>query len=285
MNYIDLHTHSSASDGSFTPQEVVELAKAAGLSIFALTDHDTVKGIEAAVAHAEKIGGINVIPGTELSCYEGDREIHIVGLFVGYKDSDFLKALDDLERAREIRNEKMVQKFVDGGIPLTIDELKHGNPGSVITRAHFARVLVEKGICKDKNEAFDKYLGIGCPFYLPKPKVTPEYVIGLIKNAGGTAILAHPYSYKLAKSQVEALIDKLIPAGLDGMECYYSTYDDGQTSELRSIALSKKLLVSGGSDFHGAIKPDISIGTGWGNLRVPEVLLERIIKYRSNSHS
>ena len=285
MNYIDLHTHSSASDGSFTPQEVVELAKAAGLSSFALTDHDTVKGIEAAVAHAEKIGGINVIPGTELSCYEGDREIHIVGLFVDYKNSDFLKALDDLERAREIRNEKMVQKFVDGGIPLTIDELKHGNPGSVITRAHFARVLVEKGICRDKNEAFDKYLGIGCPFYLPKPKVTPEYVIGLIKNAGGTAILAHPYSYKLSKSQVEALIDKLIPAGLDGMECYYSTYDDRQTSELRSIALSKKLLVSGGSDFHGAIKPDISIGTGWGNLRVPEVLLERIIKYRSNSHS
>lgn len=284
MNYIDLHTHSTASDGSFTPTEVVELAKEAGLTYFALTDHDTVKGIAEALNHAEKIGGINVIPGTELSCYEGEREIHIVGLFIDHEDAAFLKALDELELARERRNEQMVQKFVDGGIPLTIDELKHGNPGSVITRAHFARVLVEKGVCKDKAEAFDKYLGIDCPFYLPKPKVTPEYVIGLINKAGGTAILAHPYSYKLSKSQVENLLDKLIPAGLSGMECYYSTYDDGQTSELRSMAFARNLLVSGGSDFHGAIKPDISIGTGCGNLRVPEKLLDNIIAYRQSQN-
>lgn len=282
MNYIDLHTHSTASDGSFTPEEVVDLAKQAGLSSFALTDHDTVKGIEQALNHAKEIGGINVIPGTELSCYEDEREIHIVGLFVDHKNEEFLDALKKMEQARELRNEQMVKKFVDGGIPLTIDELKHGNPGSVITRAHFARVLVEKGVCKDKAEAFDKYLGINCPFYLPKPKVTPEYVIGLINAAGGTAILAHPYSYKLSKSQVEALLDKLIPAGLAGMECYYSTYDNGQTSELRSIAYNKNLLVSGGSDFHGAIKPDISIGTGWGNLRVPEKLLDNIVEYRKN---
>ncbi len=282
MNYIDLHTHSTASDGSFTPEEVVDLAKQAGLSSFALTDHDTVKGIEQALNHAKEIGGINVIPGTELSCYEDEREIHIVGLFVDHKNEEFLDALKKMEQARELRNEQMVKKFVDGGIPLTIDELKHGNPGSVITRAHFARVLVEKGVCKDKAEAFDKYLGINCPFYLPKPKVTPEYVIGLINAAGGTAILAHPYSYKLSKSQVEELLDKLIPAGLAGMECYYSTYDNGQTSELRSIAYNKNLLVSGGSDFHGAIKPDISIGTGWGNLRVPEKLLDNIVEYRKN---
>lgn len=281
MNYIDLHTHSNASDGTFTPEEVVKLAKEAGLTTFALTDHDTVKGVEQAIREAKHLGGITVIPGTELSCYEGDREIHIVGLFVNHKDPEFLKALDDLEQARELRNEQMVQKFIDGGIPLTIDELKHGNPGSVITRAHFARVLVEKHVCRDKNEAFEKYLGIGCPFYLPKPKVSPEYVIDLINKAGGTAILAHPYSYKLSKHQVEALLDKLIPAGLAGMECYYSTYDAGQTSELRSMALSRNLLVSGGSDFHGANKPDISIGIGWGNLRVPQVLLDRIIEYRN----
>ena len=285
MNYIDLHTHSSASDGSFTPKEVVRLAKNAGLTSFALTDHDTVKGIDPAISEASLLGGITVIPGTELSCYEGDREIHIVGLFIDHKNADLINALNELEKARQLRNEKMVQKFVDAKIPLTIEELKHGNPGSVITRAHFARVLVEKKICKDKAEAFDKYVGINCPFYLPKPKVTPEYVIGLINMAGGIAILAHPYSYKLSRSQVEALLDKLIPAGLAGMECYYSTYDDGQTSELRSIALSKKLLVSGGSDFHGAIKPDISIGTGWGNLKVPEVLLERMISYRQSNTS
>lgn len=274
MNYIDLHVHSSASDGSMTPEEVVDLAKNSGLRYFALTDHDTINGVERALSQAAKYDDFDVIPGTELSCYQNDRELHIVGLFINHKDETFLKKLNDLKEDRERRNDKIIQKFVDAGIPMTIDELKHGNPNSVITRAHFARVLIEKGICKDKTEVFDKYLGIDCPFYLPKPKVTPEYVISLIKNAGGIAILAHPYSYKLSKSEVENLLDVLIPAGLDGMECYYSTYDDGETSELRSIALSKGLLVSGGSDFHGAVKPDISIGTGHGNLRIPEKLLD-----------
>jgi len=280
MNYIDLHVHSSASDGSFTPEEVVELAKNAALSEFALTDHDTVDGVAQAIAHANSIGGITVIPGIELSCYYGKREIHIVGLFVDYKDSYFLSELQKLKDAREARNERMVQNFVDAGIELTVEELKHGNPNSVITRAHFARVLVEKGYCKDKNEAFDKYLGIGCPFYLPKPKVTPEHVLKLIQTAGGTAILAHPYSYKFSKSEVETLLDYLISLGLAGMECYYSTYDNGQVQELRSMALSKELLVSGGSDFHGVVKPDISIGTGRGNLKVPEKLLDLIKEHR-----
>lgn len=280
MNYIDLHVHSSASDGSFLPEEVVDLANKAGLLEFALTDHDTVDGVEAALSYANKIGAVHVIPGTELSCYYGNREIHIVGLFVDHKNTTFLSELQKLKDAREARNERMVQNFVNAGIELTVEELKHGNPNSVITRAHFARVLVEKGYCKDKNEAFDKYLGIGCPFYLPKPKVTPEYVLKLITDAGGTAILAHPYSYKLSKSEVESLLDYLIPLGLSGIECYYSTYDNGQVQELQSMALAKGLLVSGGSDFHGVVKPDISIGTGRGNLKVPEKLLEQIRAYR-----
>ncbi len=279
MNYIDLHVHSTASDGSFTPTEVVELAKEAKLTEFALTDHDTVDGVAEALAHAKETNAIKVIPGIELSCYYQNREIHIVGLFVDYKDTHFLSELQKLKAAREAGNEKMVQNFVDAGIELTVDELKHGNPNSVITRAHFARVLVEKGYCKDKNEAFDKYLGVGCPFYLPKPQVTPEHVLKLIQVAGGIAILAHPYSYKLSKSEVETLLDYLIPLGLAGMECYYSTYDNGQTQELRSMAFTKGLLVSGGSDFHGVIKPDISIGIGRGNLRVPEKLLDLMKEY------
>lgn len=284
MNYIDLHVHSTASDGSFSPSEVVELAKNAGLSTFALTDHDTIDGVAEAITHAQQLGGIEVIPGTELSCYYGNREIHIVGLFVDYQDAVFCKTLDDLKQAREERNEHMVAKFVAAGIPLTIEELKHGNPNSVITRAHFARVLVEKGVCKDKNEAFDRYLGIGCPYYLPKPKVTPEQILPLIRQAGGTAILAHPYSYKMSRSEVEHLLDDtLIPLGLAGMECYYSTYDNGQTQELRSIAYARNLLVSGGSDFHGIVKPDISIGTGRGNLRIPDKLLNDILAYRSHT--
>lgn len=283
MNYIDLHVHSSASDGSLTPEEVVSLAKEAGLRYFALTDHDTVDGVEQALQYAGKFENIDVIPGIELSCYYRNREIHIVGLFVNHRDKAFLEELKKLKQAREDRNEKMIQNFVDAGIPITLEELKHGNPNSVITRAHFARVLVEKGVCKNKTEAFDKYLGIGCPFYLPKPKVTPEHVLNLIKQAGGTAILAHPYSYKFSKSEVETLLDTLIPLGLSGLECYYSTYDDGQIQELRSIALTKNLFVSGGSDFHGVVKPDISIGTGRGNLRIPEKLLTAICEYRAQN--
>lgn len=281
MNTIDLHVHSTASDGSFTPTEVTALAHKAGLRYFALTDHDTVDGVSEAMAAGENYEDLDVIPGIELSCYYHDREIHIVGLFVDYKDEALLTGLQKLKQARIDRNRKMVQKFVDAGIPLTMEELLHGNPSSVITRAHFARVLVEKGVVSTKAEAFDKYLGIGCPFYLAKPKVTPEHVLTLIQNAGGTAILAHPYSYKFSKSEVEQLLDDtLIPLGLAGMECYYSTYDTGQTQELRSMALARNLLVSGGSDFHGIVKPDISIGTGRGNLCIPETLLEKIVSCR-----
>lgn len=273
MHTIDLHVHSTASDGSYTPEEVVQLAHHAGLRYFALTDHDTVDGIEQALQAAEAYDDLDVIPGIELSCYYENREIHIVGLYVDHKDPSFLAALNDLKAQREQRNLKMIEKFNEAGIPLTLEELLHGASDSVITRAHFARVLVEKGVCKDKTEAFAKYLGIGCPFYLPKPKVTPEYVIPLIIQAGGVPVLAHPHSYHFTKSEIEKLIDTLLPLGLVGMECYYSTYDIGQTQELRSIAFRKNLLVSGGSDFHGVVKPDISIGTGRGNLMIPEKLL------------
>ena len=276
MNTIDLHVHSTASDGSYTPTEVVGLAQKAGLRYFALTDHDTVDGVAEAMAAAKDIPELDVVPGIELSCYYEKREIHIVGLFVDYQDENFLSELGKLKDAREERNEKMVQSFVNDNIPLTIEELQHGNPNSVITRAHFARVLVEKGICKNKEEAFDKYLGIGCKYYLPKPQITPEHVLRLIKDAKGVPILAHPYSYRFERHEVIKLLDTLIPLGLKGMECYYSTYDMGQTQDLRSIALSKNLLVSGGSDFHGIIKPTISIGTGRNNLCIPETLLDAI---------
>lgn len=281
MNTIDLHVHSNASDGSLTPTEVVALANDAGLSYFALTDHDTVDGVEEALNASKEYPNLTVIPGIELSCYYENRELHIVGLFIDYKNKTFQQELDKLKNAREERNRKMVQKFVDAGIDITMDELLHGNSKSVITRAHFARVLVEKGFCSSKNEAFDRYLGIGCPFYLAKPKVTPEHVINLIRSVNGTAILAHPYSYKFNRSQISNILDEtLIPLGISGMECYYSTYDFGQTQELRSMAYQKNLLVSGGSDFHGVVKPDISIGVGRGNLCISSDLLDHIIAKR-----
>lgn len=285
MKLIDLHTHSCASDGTLTPTEVVQRAIEKDLAAIALTDHDTIDGVEEAM-NAATGTSLELIPGIELSCYyklpEEDTsgikevEIHVLGLFVDYKNPDFTGALDALKEARENRNLKMVQLFQNAGIPMTMEKLQQGNPNSVITRAHFARVLIEEGIVKNKDQAFKKYLGIGCPYYLPKPTVTPEYIIPLIKQAGGIPILAHPLLYKLGYRQVETLLDYLTGLGLQGLEAYHSSNNHYESDRLRSMANAKGLVVSGGSDFHGSNKPDIDLGTGRGNLRITEHILNQI---------
>lgn len=279
MRYVDLHVHSNASDGTLTPTEVVQLARKKNLAAIALSDHDTVKGVNEAI-HAAKGSDLEVIPATELSCYYNHVEIHILGLYVDYQNSEFLAELDRLEQARLQRNLDMIDLFQKDGIPITLEDLQAGNPGSVITRAHFARVLVDLGICKDKNAAFDRYVGVGCPYYLPKPQITPEISIPLIVKAGGIPILAHPMLYKLGYKQVEELIQTLIPLGLKGIEAYHSSNNISQSDKLRSLALKYNLVVSGGSDFHGANKPDIDLGCGRGGLRVTEAVLEQIRNLR-----
>lgn len=277
MQYIDLHVHSNASDGTLTPTEVVTLAIQKNLAAIALSDHDTVKGVEEAI-QAAKGTDLEVIPATELSCYYQGIEIHILGLYVNYKDPIFLAELERLEQARFQRNLDMIELFRKDGIDITLEDLQAGNPNSIITRAHFARVLVQTGICKDKNAAFEHYLGVGCPYYLPKPQVTPEHSLPLIIHAGGIPILAHPMLYHMGWEQVEELIRYLIPLGLKGIEAYHSSNYIQQSDRLRSLAQKFNLLVSGGSDFHGANKPDIDLGTGRGGLRVTEHILEEIKK-------
>ena len=279
MRYVDLHVHSNASDGTLTPSEVVHLALQKNLAAIALSDHDTVKGVPEAVSAAEGTT-LEVIPATELSCYYQNVEIHVLGLFVDYKDADFQAKLEELEQERMQRNLDMIALFQRDNISITLEELQAGNPRSVITRAHFARVLVEKGYCKDKNSAFDRYVGVGCPYYLPKPQITPELSLPLITKAGGIPILAHPMLYKLGYRQIEELIQYLIPLGLKGIEAYHSSNNISQSDKLRSLALKYHLVVSGGSDFHGANKPDIELGTGRGGLRITESILDAIKQLR-----
>ncbi len=279
MRYVDLHVHSNASDGTLTPSEVVHLALQKNLAAIALSDHDTVKGVPEAVSAAEGTT-LEVVPATELSCYYQNVEIHVLGLFVDYKDADFQAKLEELEQERMQRNLDMIALFQRDNISITLEELQAGNPKSVITRAHFARVLVEKGYCKDKNAAFDRYVGVGCPYYLPKPQITPELSLPLITKAGGSPILAHPMLYKLGYRQVEELIQYLIPLGLKGIEAYHSSNNISQSDKLRSLALKYHLAVSGGSDFHGANKPDIELGTGRGGLRITESILDAIKQLR-----
>lgn len=275
MKYVDLHVHSNASDGTLSPSEVVELALKKDLAAIALSDHDTVKGVPEAVKAAEGTS-LEVIPATELSCYYNEIEIHVVGLFVDHQNPDFLAELDRLESARMQRNLDMIELFRKDGIEISLEELQAGNPGSVITRAHFARVLTEKGYCKDKNTAFKRYVGVGCPYYLPKPQVTPELSLPLITQAGGIPILAHPNLYNMGWNEIETLVQTLLPLGLKGIEAYHSSQNISQSDKLRSMAAKYHLVVSGGSDFHGANKPDIDLGIGRGNLHITEAVLDRI---------
>lgn len=277
MDLIDLHVHSNASDGSFTPSQVADLAIDAGLKAIALTDHDTIDGI-AEIIDYTKDKQLEVVPGIELSCYYQNREVHILGFYVDYENPELNRELKVLKEAREGRNIKMVELMQRDGLNVTMEKLLHGNPDSVITRAHFARVLVEEGVCKDKDTAFRKYIGIGCKYYLPKPQVTCETAMNILTKYSKASFLAHPLLYHLGYSQIEELLVYLKSLGLKGLEAYHSSNNAYESDRLRQMAAGLDLKISGGSDFHGIIKPNIRLGAGRGNMRVHYKLLEDIKK-------
>lgn len=275
MDLIDLHVHSNASDGSLTPTEVADEAIRMGLKAIALTDHDTTDGVQEILEYTQD-RDLEVVPGIELSCYYKNREIHILGFYVDYKNAELANELNILKKAREDRNIRMVELMRNDGFDITMDKLLHGNPDSVITRAHFARVLVEEGICKDKDTAFRKYIGIGCKYYLPKPQVTCETAMNILTKYSKAAFLAHPLLYHLGYAQIEELLIYLKTLGLKGIEACHSSNNLYESDKLRSIALKYNLAVSGGSDFHGIIKPNIQMGKGRGGMRIPMRLLDII---------
>ena len=275
MSYIDLHVHSNASDGSYTPSQVAELAIEAGLSAIALTDHDTVDGV-AEIMDFTKDKPLTVIPGIELSAYYNNREVHILGYYMDYENPELEKELLEMKKAREGRNLKMVALMQADGLPATMEKLLHGNPDSVITRAHFARVLVEEGVCKDKNQAFNKYIGVGCKYYLPKPQVTCEKAMHILTTYGKAAFLAHPLLYHFGYAQIEELLDFLKSLGLKGLEAWHSSNNRYESEKLSAIARKHELAVSGGSDFHGIVKPNIMIGRGRGNMKISEEILTQL---------
>lgn len=278
MELIDLHVHSNASDGSLTPTEVADEAMRMGLSAIALTDHDTIDGIPEILEYT-KDKPLEVVPGIELSCYYNNREVHILGFYMDYANPALNEELSELKMAREGRNLKMVELMQADGLPVTMEKLLHGNPDSVITRAHFARVLVEEGVCKDKEAAFKKYIGIGCKYYLPKPQVTCETAMKILTTYSKGAFLAHPLLYHLGYAQIEELLIYLKSLGLKGVEAYHSSNNAYESDKLRSMALKLGLGISGGSDFHGAVKPNIQMGKGRGGMKISMHLLDEIKKY------
>ena len=276
MNLIDLHVHSTASDGTKTPGEVVLEAKKVGLSAFALTDHDTCAGLKEAKELSLR-EGIEFVPGIELSCTAmKDKEIHMLGLFVDSDNAYFAEFLETLNISRNERNDRMAALLRDAGFNITMDEMYERFGNIIITRAHFARMLMEKGYVSEINKAFEKYLGDGCPCYVKRNYISPREAIDMIHSAGGLAILAHPMSYKLDRTQIRTLITGLTGTGLDGVEALYSTHTESDERFLRLLAKDLGIGYSGGSDYHGDNKPHIKLGVGRGGLRIGYHILEQL---------
>lgn len=283
MKTIDLHTHSDFSDGSEKPENLINLAAKAGLSAFALTDHDTVDGFTRLFKAASAYNAglcrdeqIEVLPGVEISAAYKEGDIHILGLLVDPYDTDFNDILKTAERERKERNIKMVQNLIQAGIPISYDEIVDANPDAVITRAHFGKFLVDKGITADYTTAFEKYLGDDTPYYVARKFIHPEDAIKGILRAGGIPVLAHPMIYRLPRIELEALVDELIGYGLKGIETFYSSHTNLDEAYIRGLARKKGLIMTGGSDFHGEPKPFVKMGVGKGNLRIPYKILEQL---------
>lgn len=274
---VDLHVHSNRSDGTYTPAELVDYAMQKGLAAFALTDHDTVDGLDEAISYAEKLKSVpEVIPGIEFSTEYQGRDVHIVGLYIDYHSQPFVRQLQEFVDSRTARNHKMCRLLRETGIDITYEALLNEFPDAVITRAHYAKFLLNHGYIQSMKEAFDRYVGDHCPCYVPREKVTPVQAVKLILEAGGIPVLAHPILYHMSDERLNTLTAELKAAGLIGIEAVYSTYKPHEERQIRALAKKYDLLLSGGSDFHGSNKPGIDLGTGCGNLFVPYEILESI---------
>lgn len=275
MSRLDLHLHTTHSDGSCTPTEVVGLAHQARVTALAITDHDITSGISEAIAAGEQYG-IEIIPGVEISSIMEGSELHILGYFLDWQDTLLNERFKSLRDSRHRRNPQIIDRLQSLGIEITYDEVCALAGSDSVGRPHIARALMNKGVVTSAKEAFDRFLGDGKLAYVPRELPSPAEAIHWIKAARGLAVLAHPTWVKLTEQTLAALVRQLKANGLDGVEVYYSTHSARQTREYLSLAQQLGLLVTGGSDFHGLTKPDIEVGIGKGSLHIPTTLLPKM---------
>lgn len=275
---IDLHTHTTASDGLDSPVALVHAARAQGISVLGVTDHDTVDALDSVATEAGRLG-ITLVPGVELSTTVDRAEVHVLGYFVDRADDAFRERLADLARARVRRVERMIDVLHGLGYPVDGDAiLAHAAEGS-IGRPHVARALIAIGAATDVSDAFDRFLKAGRPGYVPRDPFSPEDAVGLLVKHGAIPVLAHPYSTK----DIDGTLKRLVPSGLLGLETYYAEYSADQHRELRSIADAWDLVPTGGSDYHGA---GFREGRDLGSAPVPDEVAERLFDlYRSRGGS
>ncbi|EHJ47721.1 PHP domain protein [Solidesulfovibrio carbinoliphilus subsp. oakridgensis] len=277
MALIDLHTHSTASDGSLFPSQLVALAAQNGLAALALTDHDTLDGL-AEARTAGRVHGLEIIAGVELSVADGDRGVHILGLFLPDRPGRLADALAYLRERRHNRNRRILDKLREQGVPLDYDAVTALARGAV-GRPHIAQALVAMGAVTSFKEAFTRYLGAHGRAYVPKDKLSLADAFSLLHAEGALTVLAHPYILGLAGPALAETVGRYRDAGLDAIEALYTEHSQAQTLEYLALARRFGLAVSGGSDFHGAAKPEVELGRGRGNLRVDITLLD-ILKAR-----
>lgn len=278
MKTIDLHTHTTYSDGSYTPDELIGYAIEKGLSAIAITDHDTVEGLFNITATDK----IEVIDGIEVSTQYEEIEIHIVGLFVDKSNERLLSALKEYSRQRVEKNIEMVERLNACGLDLTYDDLLKTTSGNQLTRAHFARLMVERGFCSCNQECFDRYIGKGKVAYVERKRPDYKTVLGLLNEAGAVSILAHPLQYKLSDKVLEKMLKDLRGYGLKAMEVYYNSHTPSEVKHLKILAQKHGLRFSGGSDFHGLFKPKLDLGNGYGSLSVSYEVLEGLKEAKKN---
>lgn len=279
---VDLHMHSTFSDGSLTPAELVQRACEAGVSTLALTDHDTTRGV-GPFLEACRGAGLRGVPGVEISVDFGPGTLHMIGLFIDPQDGPLQDVLVRLRTARETRNQEILAKLNRMGHALTWDEVAKFAGEDVVGRPHFAMALIEKGVVKDKEEAFERLLGKGKPAYTDRYRLSAMDSIAMIRAAGGVPVLAHPFTLGYHRNRLRTFVAELAGQGLQAMEVYYSEHTPEQQRQLQAIAAEFGLAPSGGSDFHGALNPDIRIGRGFGSLAIPDDVVD-LLHARATRH-
>ncbi|MBA5865557.1 MAG: PHP domain-containing protein [Nitrospira sp. CR1.3] len=272
MSRIDLHLHTTHSDGSLRPSEVLTLAKAAQVTALAITDHDITAGLPEALTTGEALG-IEVIPGVEVSSFDGKSELHILGYCMNWQDPLFDSRLAALRASRHRRNPLIIERLRAAGLDVTYEEVRALAGTDSVGRPHIAQLLMNKRYVTSAKDAFDRYLAEGRPAYVARELPTPAEAIGWIREAKGVAVLAHPTWVKESGEGLKACVTALKEAGLGGIEVHYSTHTKAQTSSYLELGRQLNLLITGGSDFHGVTKPDIDVGRGRGDLKVNPQLL------------
>lgn len=276
--FVDLHCHSTASDGTLTPTQVVELANRCGLSALALTDHDTVAGVGEAASAAERVG-LDFLPGIEISAeYPVPGTLHILGYGVDPENPRLKRLTDELIAGRDNRNPRIVAKLNEMGVAVTMNEWEDEAKGNVLGRPHLAAILHRKGYVSSIKQAFDKYIGQGAPAYFDKERLTPRQAIERIRESGGVPVLAHPIQLRTTNdAELERVVKDLLDLGLVGLEVIHSDHDAGQIEKYTQLANRFGLLKTGGSDFHGSNKKDIELGIARGR-RIPRDFYDRLIE-------